>query len=54
MHAMPWRLLNDCKSPEEAMLEHALRADPPPLKWSDWRYVLGIKVDCNGKEAIQA
>jgi hypothetical protein len=28
--------------------------DPPPLKWSDLRYVLAIKEDCNGKEAIQA
>jgi hypothetical protein len=28
--------------------------DPPPLKWSDLRYVFGIKEDCNGKEAIQA
>jgi hypothetical protein len=24
------------------------------LKWSDLRYVFGIKEDCNGKEAIQA
>jgi hypothetical protein len=23
-------------------------------KWSDLRYVFGIKEDCNGKEAIQA
>jgi hypothetical protein len=28
--------------------------DPPPLKWSDLRYVFGIKEDYNGKEAIQA
>jgi len=28
--------------------------DPPPLKWSDLRYVSDIKEDCNGKEAIQA
>ena len=28
-------------------------ADPPPLKWSDLRYVFDIKEDCNGKEAIQ-
>jgi len=28
--------------------------DPPPLKWSDLRYVFDIKEDCNGKEAIQA
>jgi hypothetical protein len=31
-----------------------LRGDPPPLKWSDLRYVFDIKEDCNGKEAIQA
>jgi hypothetical protein len=30
------------------------RGDPPPLKWSDLRYVFDIKEDCNGKEAIQA
>jgi hypothetical protein len=30
------------------------RIDPPPLKWSDLRYVFDIKEDCNGKEAIQA
>jgi hypothetical protein len=30
------------------------QADPPPLKWSDLRYVFDIKEDCNGKEAIQA
>jgi hypothetical protein len=29
-------------------------ADPPPLKWSDLRYVFDIQEDCNGKEAIQA
>jgi len=28
--------------------------DPPPLKWSDLRYVFDIQEDCNGKEAIQA
>jgi hypothetical protein len=26
--------------------------DPPPLKWSDLRYVFDIKKGCNGKEAI--
>jgi hypothetical protein len=31
-----------------------VEADPPPLKWSDLRYVFDIKEDCNGKEAIQA
>jgi hypothetical protein len=30
-----------------------LNSDPPPLKWSDLRYVFDIKEDCNGKEAIQ-
>ena len=25
--------------------------DPPPLKWSDLRYVFDIQEDCNGKEA---
>jgi hypothetical protein len=29
-------------------------ADPPPMKWSDLRYVFDIQEDCNGKEAIQA
>ena len=24
------------------------------MKWSDLRYVFGIKEDCNGKEALQA
>src|SRR5262249_25874074 len=28
--------------------------NPPPLKWSDLRYVFDIQEDCNGKEAIQA
>jgi hypothetical protein len=32
----------------------AVPHDPPPLKWSDLRYVFDIKEDCNGKEAIQA
>jgi len=30
------------------------QTDPPPLKWSDLRYVFDIQEDCNGKEAIQA
>src|SRR5204863_1911741 len=34
--------------------ERCSSADPPPLKWSDLRYVFDIKEDCNGKEAIQA
>src|SRR5262249_38367201 len=29
-------------------------SDPPPLKWSDLRYVFDIQEDCNGKEALQA
>jgi hypothetical protein len=32
----------------------ALNLDPPPLRWSDLRYVFDIQEDCNGKEAIQA
>ncbi len=28
--------------------------DPPPMKWSDLRYVSDIKEDSNAKEAIQA
>jgi hypothetical protein len=34
--------------------DHLGSTDPPPLKWSDLRYVFDIKEDCNGKEAIQA
>jgi hypothetical protein len=30
------------------------QTDPPPLNWSDLRYVFDSKEDCNGKEAIQA
>ena len=37
-----------------AVNELRLLNDPPPLKWSDLRYVFDIKEDCNGKEAIQA
>src|SRR5262245_48751042 len=33
---------------------HQAPCEPPPLKWSDLRYVSDIKEDCNGKEAIQA
>src|SRR5207302_11473190 len=32
----------------------SIPSDPPPLKWSDLRYVFDIKEDCNGKEALQA
>jgi hypothetical protein len=35
-------------------LETGARRDPPPLKWSDLRYVFDMKEDCDGKEAIQA
>ena len=31
-----------------------IQADPPPMKWSDLRYVFDIQEDCDGKEAIQA
>jgi hypothetical protein len=37
---------------EIAKIRHEI--DPPPLKWSDLRYVFDIQEDCNGKEAIQA
>jgi Asp-tRNA(Asn)/Glu-tRNA(Gln) amidotransferase A subunit family amidase len=46
--------LNAFISLEADRLRAAARADPPPLKWSDLRYVFDIKEDCNGKEAIQA
>jgi hypothetical protein len=39
---------------ENARLRRRIVDDPPPLKWSDLRYVFDIKEDCNGKEAIQA
>src|SRR6266576_4148601 len=35
-------------------LEGTWLSDPPPLKWSDLRYVFDIQEDCNGKEALQA
>jgi len=28
-------------------------ADPPPLKWSDLRYVFDSREDHDGKEALQ-
>jgi len=40
--------------PRRRRLPPDLGFDPPPLKWSDLRYVFDIKEDCNGKEAIQA
>ena len=43
----------NCKF-DNVTLYSAGRCDPPPLKWSDLRYVFDIKEDCNGKEAIQA
>jgi hypothetical protein len=36
-----------------APLQAPTPTDPPPLKWSDLRYVFDSKEDCNGKEAIQ-
>jgi hypothetical protein len=36
------------------MLVRPFTCGPPPLKWSDLRYVFDIKEDCNGEEAIQA
>jgi hypothetical protein len=38
----------------EQTIWEVFEADPPPLKWSDLRYVYDIKEDRNGKEAIQA
>src|SRR5262249_22896715 len=29
------------------------RGDPPPLKWSDLRYVFDIKEDCNGGHGVR-
>ena len=45
--------------PRQSLVEclfwtNRLGSDPPPLKWSDLRYVSDIQEDCNGKEAIQA
>jgi hypothetical protein len=39
---------------ENEQIVWMLKGDPPPLKWSDLRYVFDIQEDCNGKEAIQA
>src|SRR5262245_26114010 len=39
---------------EENICHAAPHGGPPPLKWSDLRYVFDIQEDCNGKEAIQA
>jgi len=41
-----------CAEPDH--IAHCPLPDPPPLKWSDLRYVFDIQEDCNGKEAIQA
>jgi hypothetical protein len=41
-------------SPHPPVVPSNGRRDPPPLKWSDLRYVFDIQEDCNGKEAIQA
>jgi hypothetical protein len=39
---------------DPALVQFNRDIDPPPLKWSDLRYVFDIQEDCNGKEAIQA
>ena len=44
----------DGSNATHAGIWHSGHSDPPPLKWSDLRYVFDIKEDCNGKEAIQA
>ena len=49
----PLRLGIEWDSPNDRPGWH-VTGDPPPLKWSDLRYVFDIKEDCNGKEAIQA
>jgi len=49
------RRLDEIERKLDRMLEELrMPTDPPPLKWSDLRYVFDIKEDCNGKEAIQA
>src|SRR5262249_24656939 len=56
------RLLGKRPGQHKLGLEHGFRAfhnpiqggrDPPPLKWSDLRYVFDIQEDCNGKEGIE-
>jgi hypothetical protein len=42
------------RKPIEKPLSEIANIDPPPLKWSDLRYVFDIQEDRNGKEAIQA
>jgi len=44
----------DARDREAAEAIRRTKLDPPPLKWSDLRYVFDIQEDCNGKEAIQA
>jgi hypothetical protein len=46
--------VTDRKALAKAMAALGSGDDPPPLKWSDLRYVFDIQEDCNGKEAIQA
>ena len=46
--------IRDAIQQTNAIILAACGSDPPPLKWSDLRYVFDIKEDCNGKEAIQA
>ena len=49
------RLIDDMRLLRSQMIAFDMRLnDPPPLKWSDLRYVFDIQEDCNGKEAIQA
>jgi hypothetical protein len=50
-HVCAPRQLGPCS---ESFFPLRAEGDPPPLKWSDLRYVFDIKEDCNGKEAIQA
>jgi hypothetical protein len=45
---------DDSVTPAVHVAKTHVRSDPPPLKWSDLRYVFDIKEDRNGKEAIQA
>src|SRR5207245_10189823 len=42
----------DCACRRNCDYASRVPTDPPPLKWSDLRYVFDIKEDCNGKEAI--
>ena len=48
------RLTELASDPSQSDASGRCGHDPPPLKWSDLRYVFDIQEDCNGKEAIQA